>query len=278
MDALNEKGFGVLKGHLEVLFKDMAGGAGGGLSADQYAKISGDNEELKAALERLGQHLTAAGGAGGSIGGLASGRIDGLGGTFSKSGAPQWSARLQPPVPRVNPDSTVTRGYSHRFAVDLLVTSRHGEDRTADAKELYDNAFLQVQLQECFELIKRKDEALKSQKREIDTLYSRIKKYLLMQDHLYKDFVKMEDDHAKVVEDRKLAAKNANEALSMEQMKVKRLEALGQGLEKAASSDDLKARLVEHTKQNSLLEVNLIRMTRKYQTLEEQEKLLRRNY
>ena len=278
MDALNEKGFGVLKGHLEVLFKDMAGGAGGGLSADQYAKISGDNEELKAALERLGQHLTAAGGAGGSIGGLASGRVDGLGGTFSKSGAPQWSARLQPPVPRVNPDSTVTRGYSHRFAVDLLVTSRHGEDRTADAKELYDNAFLQVQLQECFELIKRKDEALKSQKREIDTLYSRIKKYLLMQDHLYKDFVKMEDDHAKVVEDRKLAAKNANEALSMEQMKVKRLEALGQGLEKAASSDDLKARLVEHTKQNSLLEVNLIRMTRKYQTLEEQEKLLRRNY
>jgi len=26
-------------------------------------------------------------------------------------------------------------------------------------------------------------------------LYNRIKKYLLMQDHLYKDFVKMEKDH-----------------------------------------------------------------------------------
>ena len=49
-----------------------------------------------------------------------------------------------------------------------------------DAKDHYDNAFLQVQLQECFELIKRKDEALKSQKQEIDALYSRIKKYLLM--------------------------------------------------------------------------------------------------
>ena len=247
MDALNEKGFGVLKGHLEVLFKDLAGGAGAGLSAEQYAKICGDNDHLKAALADLAAHSGTVG-AGGSIGGLLSGMADGLGGTFSKSGAPQWSARLQPPVPRVNPDSTVTRGYSHRFAVDLLVTSRHGEDRTADAKELYDNAFLQVQLQECFELIKRKDEALKSQKREIDTLYSRIKKYLLMQDHLYKDFVKLEHDHAKVVEDRTLAAKNANEALNMEQMKVKRLEALGQGLEKAASSDDLKARLVEHTK------------------------------
>ena len=36
--------------------------------------------------------------------------------------------------------------------------------------------------------------------------------------------------------------------------------------------------MVELTKQNSLLEVNLIRMTRKYQALEEQERLLRRNY
>lgn len=54
MDALNEKGFGVLKGHLEVLFKDMATGAGGGLSPEQYAKISGDNDELKARLEQLG--------------------------------------------------------------------------------------------------------------------------------------------------------------------------------------------------------------------------------
>ena len=180
MDALNEKGFGVLKGHLEVLFKDMATGAGGGLSPEQFAKISGDNDELKARLEQLGQQLVgAAAGAAGSVG-LPSGRVDGLGGTFSKSAAPQWSGRLQPPVPRVNPDSTVTHGYSNRFAADLLVTGKHGEDKAMDAKDHYDNAFLQVQLQECFELIKRKDEALKSQKQEIDALYSRIKKYLLM--------------------------------------------------------------------------------------------------
>lgn len=42
--------------------------------------------------------------------------------------------------------------------------------------------------------------------------------------------------------------------------------------------DDQKARVIELTKQNALLEINLIRMTRKYQTLEQQEKLLRRNY
>ena len=138
-----------------------------------------------------------------------------------------------------------------------------------DGKELYDNAFLQLQLQECFELIQRKDDTLKMQKREIDTLYNRIKKYLHMQDHLYKDFVKMENDQAKIVDELKAATRSAEESANLEQVKVKKLEALVLSLEKGGSSEDAKTRLVELTKQNSLLEVNLIRMTRKYQTLEE---------
>lgn len=36
--------------------------------------------------------------------------------------------------------------------------------------------------------------------------------------------------------------------------------------------------MIELTKQNSLLDVNLLRLTRKYQTLSEQEDLLRREY
>ena len=72
----------------------------------------------------------------------------------------------------------------------------------------------------------------------------------------------MESDHAKVVDELKVGARNANEAFKAEQERAKKFEALAQGLEKAAAPEDLKARLVEHTKQNSLLEVNLIRMTR----------------
>lgn len=134
-------------------------------------------------------------------------------------------------------------------------------------------------MQECFELIDRKDEALKTQKREIEALYARVKKYLYMQDHLYKEHVSREAEHAKVVEELKNSARSANEGLSQAQMQVAKLEALVQNLEKgSSSSEDTKSRLVDLTKQNSLLEVNLIRMTRKYQALEEQEKLLRRNY
>ena len=90
-----------------------------------------------------------------------------------------------------------------------------------------------------------------------------------MQDHLYKDFVKMENDQAAIVDELKAATRTAEECANLEQIKVKKLEALVLSLEKGGSSEDAKTRLVELTKQNSLLEVNLIRMTRKYQTLEE---------
>jgi len=79
----------------------------------------------------------------------------------------------------------------------MYVTGKNGEEKGMDQKDLFDNAFLQLQLQECFEIISKKDESLKTQKREIDTLHNRIKKYVLMQDHLYKDFVRMEKDHRK---------------------------------------------------------------------------------
>ena len=97
----------------------------------------------------------------------------------------------------------------------MYVTGRNGEDKGIESS-MQDNAFLQLQLQECFELINRKDETLKQQKREIDTLYNRIKRYLLVQDHLYKDHVKMEREHEKAVEELKTSAKLAEESFALE--------------------------------------------------------------
>ena len=53
----------------------------------------------------------------------------------------------------------------------------------------------------------------------------------------YKDFVKMETDHAKVVDELKAAARTAEEAQSYEATKVKKLEALVHNLESGASPD-----------------------------------------
>jgi len=66
MEALNDKGFDFIKGQLEILFKDMAGATGGGLSAEQFAKISQGYTELKDKLDGL---VAAGGIAGGSAAG-----------------------------------------------------------------------------------------------------------------------------------------------------------------------------------------------------------------
>jgi len=62
-----------------------------------------------------------------------------------------------------------------------------------------------------------------------------------------------------------------------EQLKVKNLEAALQTLQRG-DKHALENRLVELTKQNSILDVNLLRLSRKYQILEEQEQILRREY
>lgn len=59
----------------------------------------------------------------------------------------------------------------------------------------YDVAFLQLQLAEFMELLRRKDEDLTNKNNEIEHLYKKIRDYLLVQDQLYKDFVKQEKDY-----------------------------------------------------------------------------------
>ena len=69
----------------------------------------------------------------------------------------------------------------------------------------------------------------------------------------------------------------SNQDLVMEeQTKVQKLEAALKTMQ--AGPDAVQSRLIELTKSNSILDVNLLRLTRKYQSLEEQEKLLRREF
>ena len=186
--------------------------------------------------------------------------------------------RFRPPVPSPGPDNTVTQGYSYKFDTKLLVTGPDGGEiglgRDADPQE---NAFLQLQLQECFELLKRKDAALGSQKKDIDNLHARIKKYLLMQDHLYKDFVRAEDQHARQTETLVTAARSAEQELKLANERTAKAEALQAQLVAKNAPVDAK-RLVELTKENALLEEQLITMTRKCQAVGDELKLRTYNY
>ena len=63
-----------------------------------------------------------------------------------------------------------------------------------------------------------------------------------------------------------------------EQTKNTKYEEALKAIKGGSSSDSVQARIVELTKQNAINEVNLMKMTRKYQALDEQWKLLSRDY
>ena len=198
--------------------------------------------------------------------------------SFSATGLGGTSRGVAPPQPIFNNDGRITEGFSHRLNTKLKVTGVKGEPTGMQEKDLYDNAFLQLQLQECFQVIAKKDEMLKSQHREIKNLWERVKKNLRMQDMLYRDFHHRETERQKIEDELKLATRQAREAFLAEERKVKKYEAALDAVNKPSNSEDSKARLVELTKTNAILEVNLQQKTREHLALREQEARLRQNY
>ena len=120
--------------------------------------------------------------------------------SFSATGLGGTSRGVAPPQPIFNNDGRITEGFSHRLNTKLKVTGVKGEPTGMQEKDLYDNAFLQLQLQECFQVIAKKDEMLKSQHREIKNLWERVKKNLRMQDMLYRDFHHRETERQRSTE------------------------------------------------------------------------------
>jgi hypothetical protein len=66
--------------------------------------------------------------------------------------------------------------------------------------------------------------------------------------------------------------------LTDEKKKVEKLENSVNNIQRGHSAKDIEFKLIELTKHNTLLEINLNKLSRKYTQLEDEEKLLRRNY
>jgi hypothetical protein len=118
-------------------------------------------------------------------------------------------------------------------------------------------------LTEFIELIKRKDEDLTNKNNEIEYIYKKVRDYLLVQDQLYKDFVKQERDYSTKKTELENTLRNTRDMLHEEQHKVKSLESAIQTLQRG-DKQSIENRLIELTKQNSILDINLLRLTRKY--------------
>lgn len=185
--------------------------------------------------------------------------------------------KYRPPMPHPGFDGDINNGTSFKFDnSNMHVVDKNGQPGIGSTN-LYEHAFLQLQLQECLEIIKRKDESLNSQNMEIESLYNRIRSYLLTQDQLYKDYIRIERHLKRTEENYAIRLRKAEDQVMEESSRCGKLEEALKAIQ-TKQSDSLQNRIIELTKQNSILDINMLRLTRKYTTLEEQEKLLRREY
>lgn len=108
-------------------------------------------------------------------------------------------------------------------------------------------------------------------------LYKRIRTYLLTQDQLYKDCVRLERNFQKKEESLKVRMRQQELLIQEEKDKFSKVEAALKALS-TNNEQAIQNKIIDLTKQNSILDLNLLRITRKYQNLEEQERMLRREY
>jgi hypothetical protein len=175
---LEERAFDEIKVHMETILQNMAksGSLGGGMSADQIVQMNSNYDDLRGKLENL----------------LGNMQADPHGSTQTGF---QRMGQLQPPKPEKDAiKGTINAGHSFKFDSQFAITPRM--DLGADNPVTYDNAFLQLQLMECFALNEKQELIIKKQKREIDSIHQKMKRYLLMQDHMYKDYVALEKKHS----------------------------------------------------------------------------------
>lgn len=140
------------------------------------------------------------------------------------------SGIFKPPVPSQDPTGDIVSGYSNRFKTHLTVADRDGNPGLSDEQTKYDVAFLQLQLQEVLEINKRKEDELQTKNTEIEGLYKRLRDYLIIQDQLYKDYVRAEALTTKMKEEMNQKIRNATDNWHEEEMKVEKLQRLVQEL------------------------------------------------
>jgi len=103
---------------------------------------------------------------------------------------------------------------------------------------------------------------MKFQANEIESLYKRVRGYVLTQDQLYKDLVRMERAFAK-------KEQSLNETLAKRNRELEEYKKR-ESLEKnALVGGNVDSKVIELTKKNSILEVSYMQLSRKYQALEE---------
>jgi Ca2+-binding EF-hand superfamily protein/chromosome segregation ATPase len=176
-----------------------------------------------------------------------------------------------PPIPIKATDGNFPEGHSYRFGTRLPVTNIW----TGDVKR--DLAALQLQVIELLELISRRDDDEKVQSFELDDFRVKLREILLVQEELFKAYGTQSEQW-------RVETKQLNDQYMQVFADLKETRAQLTAYEEMARTiqlnhpESMHSKLVELTKHSALLEVNNIRLSRKYECLQSEEKDIRESF
>ena len=183
----------------------------------------------------------------------------------------QRHALQLPPVPIQDAFGDYKEGFSYRFSSKMPVP----DIWTGDAKR--DLAAMQLQIIELLELLSRRDEQDKMTSMELDEFRNKLREVLLVQQELYKEYShelhKWQDDRSHFEENYEQALQELREARAQVAVYTDMAKTI-----QSNNQSQERSKLVEQTTRIALLEVNLLRLSRKYECLQSEEKDLRQAY
>ena len=176
-----------------------------------------------------------------------------------------------PPVPVKDSQGEYSEGYSYRFGSSLPVS----QIWTGDSKR--DLSALQLQVVELVELLNRRDENEKLTSFELEEFRNKLREILLVQEQLYKEYSKKVtnwDEYKRSIEDQ---YENAMQELREARAQVSVYEDMAKTIQ-ANNPKTEKAKVAELSSKIALHEVNNLRLSRKYDCLQAEERDLRQSY
>lgn len=240
-----------LKGQIQILEANSFGRkVEVGVNNEILEEIRKENRELKELLMKL---------------------FTGTAPTADEKNIIQRHALSLPPVPIQDSFGEYKEGFSYRFSSKMPVP----DIWTGEPKR--DMAAMQLQIIELLELLSRRDEEDKITTIELDEFRNKLREILLVQQELYREY---SQELNKWQDDRKHFEGNYEQALQ-ELREARAQVAVYMDMAKTIQSGKVseeRAKLVENTTKIALLEVNLLRLSRKYECLLSEEKDLRQAY
>jgi Ca2+-binding EF-hand superfamily protein len=196
----------------------------------------------------------------------------------------QYTSLQMPAVPILDTKDIDNTGYafSYKFNSKFKIDPNQIHSLFGIAKDDSDiesfkieSASLQSQLIEIMEILSRSQSSDTFLNENLEKLYNKLENIVSLQNELFERYVHEKKNYTTIIEENSKTNKNLLEELNDLKRKDKALEATISLLE-TKNLSQIESRAVEKMKENSILEVNYIKLLRKYESLLDEEAKMRK--